>query len=95
MQLYLKNTNKTLGERGIDRYLRRSTAEVVFAKKPMQIKQSNNENEHKDETKIISLAMTVSEIHLQGNDKKEVQVQGVKLKLNAKHFTLARQSTLV
>ena len=70
-------------------------AEVVFAKKPMQIKQSNNENEHKDETKIISLAMTVSEIHLQGNDKKEVQVQGVKLKLNAKHFALARQNTLV
>ena len=29
MQLYLKNTNKTLGERGIDRYPRRSTAEVV------------------------------------------------------------------
>ena len=38
--------------------------------------------------------MTVSEIHLQGNDKKEVQVQEAKLKLNAKHFTLARQSTL-
>ena len=52
----------------------------------MQIKQSNNENEHKDETKIISLAMTVSEIHMQGNDKKEVQVQGVKLK--TKHETL-------
>ena len=33
MQLYLKNTNKTLGERGIDRYLCRSMAEVVFAKK--------------------------------------------------------------
>ena len=47
----------------------------------MQIKQSNNENERKDETKIKSLAMTVSEIHMQGNDKKEVQVQGVKLKL--------------
>ena len=46
----------------------------------MQIKRNNNENERKDETKIKSLAMTVSEIHLQGNDKKEVQVQGVKLK---------------
>ena len=43
----------------------------------MQIKRSNNENERKDETKIKSLAMTVSEIHLQGNDKKDVQVQGV------------------
>ena len=47
----------------------------------MQIKRSNNENERKDETKIKSLAMTVNEVHLQGNDKKEVQVQGVKLKL--------------
>ena len=47
----------------------------------MQSKRSNNKNERKDETKIKSLAMTVSEIHLQGNDKKEVQVQGVKLKL--------------
>ena len=28
--------------------------------------------------------MTVSEIHLQGNDKKEVQVQGVKLKIKSK-----------
>ena len=61
----------------------------------MQSKRSNNKNERKDETKIKSLAMTVSEIHLQGYDKKEVQPQGVKLKLNAKHFTLARQSTLV
>ena len=31
--------------------------------------------------------MTVSEIHLQGNDKKEVQVQGVKLKLNQRLIT--------
>ena len=61
----------------------------------MQSKRSNNKNERKDETKIKSLAMTVSEIHLQGYDKKEAHLQGVKLKLKAKHFTLARQSTLV
>ena len=51
----------------------------------MQIKRSNNKNERKDETKIKSLAMTVSEIHLQGNDKKEVQVQEVKQKNKARN----------
>ena len=56
----------------------------------MQSKRSSNKNERKDETKIKSLAMMVSEIHLQGNDKKEAHLQGVKLKLKAKHFTLAQ-----
>ena len=37
----------------------------------------------------------VSGVHLHGNDKKEVQVQGVKQKKQStKRFTLARQSTL-
>ncbi|MBR5778692.1 MAG: hypothetical protein IKY22_09550 [Bacteroidales bacterium] len=50
----------------------------------MQIKRNNNKNERKDETKIKSLAMTVSEIHLQGYDKKEAHLQGVKLKIKSK-----------
>ena len=53
----------------------------------MQSKRSNNKNERKDETKIKSLATMVSEIHLQGNDKKEAQPQGMKLKLNQSLIT--------
>ena len=53
----------------------------------MQTKRSYKQNERNDETKIKSLATMVCEVHLQGNDKKEVQVQGVKLK-NQKHETL-------
>ena len=51
----------------------------------MQSKRSYKQNERKDETKIKTLAMMVSGVHLQGNDKKEVQVQGVKQKNKAQH----------
>ena len=61
----------------------------------MQSKRSYEQNERNDETKIKSLAMMVSGVHLHGKDKKEVQVQGVKQKKQStKRFTLARQSTL-
>ena len=39
--------------------------------------------------------MTVSEIHLQGNDKKEVHLQGVKLKIKSKTLHPCPISTLV
>ena len=51
----------------------------------MQSKRSYKQNERKDETKIKSLAMMVSGVHLQGNDKKEVQVQGVEQKPKYQH----------
>ena len=53
----------------------------------MQSKRSYEQNERNDETKIKSLAMMVSGVHLHGKDKKEVQVQGVKQK-KTKHETL-------
>ena len=47
----------------------------------MQSKRSNNKKERKDETKIKSLATMISEVHLQGYDKKEAHLQGMKLKI--------------